>query len=284
MHGRASTGTTHSSASRTSTGTRLYRVYRPQVTAATTDEELWNIILSMLRNLNDDHVCLSDEKRRNCGGVQDAREPDDFSLDLVRSKYLKGGATDTLKGSFTYGWLADGIGYMHFSHFKAGAGPTDPGARRGSREARRRPGHGRRRARQSGRLGQNGGVRGEPVRRPQAELHADADALRPQARRPVAGGVPLRRARRPGAVHAAHDSPRAPPQREQRRHLRAGHARASPRHLRRGSHRGRPLGAVPGQDAERLDPVDRLQGYSGRKRRLLGRDRRASRHANGEHA
>jgi tetratricopeptide (TPR) repeat protein len=50
--------------------------------------------------------------------------PDDFSLDLVRSKYLKGGAADTLKGSFTYGWLAEGIGYMHFSHFKAGAGPT----------------------------------------------------------------------------------------------------------------------------------------------------------------
>jgi carboxyl-terminal processing protease len=102
----------------------LYRVYRPRVTPETTDEELWNIILDMMRNLNDDHVCLSDDKRRNCGGVQDAREPDDFSLDLVRSKYLKGGATDTLKGSFTYGWLADGIGYMHFSHFKAGAGPT----------------------------------------------------------------------------------------------------------------------------------------------------------------
>jgi tetratricopeptide (TPR) repeat protein len=102
----------------------LYRVYRPRVTAATTDEELWNIILDMIRNLNDNHVCLADEKRRNCGGVQDAREPDDFSLDLVRSKYLKGGAADTLKGSFTYGWLADGIGYLHFSHFKAGAGPT----------------------------------------------------------------------------------------------------------------------------------------------------------------
>ena len=102
----------------------LYRVYRPRVTPATTDEELWNIILSMLRHLNDSHVCLSDEKRRNCGGVMDAREPDDFSLDLVKSKYLKGGATDALKGSFTYGWVADGIGYMHFSHFKAGAGPT----------------------------------------------------------------------------------------------------------------------------------------------------------------
>ncbi len=102
----------------------LYRVYRPQVTPATTDEELWNIILSMLRNLNDGHVCLADAKRRNCGGVEDARLPDDFSIDLVRSKYLKSGASDTLKGSFTYGWLADGIGYLHFGHFKAGAGPT----------------------------------------------------------------------------------------------------------------------------------------------------------------
>ncbi|MFZ2489914.1 MAG: S41 family peptidase [Thermoanaerobaculia bacterium] len=102
----------------------LYRVYRPKVTPATTDEELWNIILDMMRNLNDNHVCLGDGTRRNCGGVQDTRKPDDFSLDLVRSKYLKGGATDTLKGSFTYGWLAEGIGYMHFSHFKAGPGPT----------------------------------------------------------------------------------------------------------------------------------------------------------------
>ena len=29
-------------------------------------------------------------------GLMDAREPDDFSLDLVKSKYLKGGAADTL--------------------------------------------------------------------------------------------------------------------------------------------------------------------------------------------
>ena len=102
----------------------LYKVYRPQVTPATTDEELWSILLSMLQNLNDAHVCLSDGTRRNCGGLMDAREPDDFSLDLVKSKYLKGGATDTLKGRFTYGWLSDGIGYIHFGDFKAGIGPT----------------------------------------------------------------------------------------------------------------------------------------------------------------
>ena len=65
---------------------------------------------------------------------------------------------------------------------QGGSRADDPGARCGPREARRRPGHGRRRARQPGRLGQNGGVRGEPVRRPQAELHADANTLRPQAR------------------------------------------------------------------------------------------------------
>lgn len=102
----------------------LYRVYRPRVVATTTDEELWDVILAMLRNLNDSHVCLADGARRNCGGAQDARDPDDFSLDLVRSRYLNGAAVDSLKGSLTYGWLADGIGYLHFGHFKAGPGPT----------------------------------------------------------------------------------------------------------------------------------------------------------------
>ena len=47
----------------------LYRVYRPQVTPATTDEELWDILLTMLRHLNDSHVCLADGTRRICGGL-----------------------------------------------------------------------------------------------------------------------------------------------------------------------------------------------------------------------
>ena len=102
----------------------LYRVYRPQVTPATTDEELWNILLTMLQHLNDSHVCLADGTRRNCGGLTEGLKPDDFSLDLVKSKYLQGRFTDALGGSFTSGWLADGIGYLHIGDFKHGIEPT----------------------------------------------------------------------------------------------------------------------------------------------------------------
>ena len=101
----------------------LYRVYRPQVTPATTDEELWNILLTMLQHLNDSHVCLADGARRICGGLTEAREPDDFSVKLVKTKYLQGKSTDALDGSFTSGWLADGIGYLHIGDFKDGIEP-----------------------------------------------------------------------------------------------------------------------------------------------------------------
>lgn len=102
----------------------LYRVYRPQVTPATTDEELWNILLTMLQHLNDSHVCLADSTRRSCGGLTEGLKPDDFSLDLVKTKYLQGKFTDALDGSFTSGWLAEGIGYLHIGDFKDGREPT----------------------------------------------------------------------------------------------------------------------------------------------------------------
>jgi tetratricopeptide (TPR) repeat protein len=102
----------------------LYRVYRPRVTPETSDGELWDIMLAMMRHLNDSHVCLSDEARRICVGLVDELERDDFSLDLVRSKYLQGESTDALDGSFTYGWLPGGIGYLHIADFKDGADAT----------------------------------------------------------------------------------------------------------------------------------------------------------------
>ncbi len=103
----------------------LYRVYRPQVTAATTREELWDILLGMMRHLNDEHVCLSDGNRRICAGKSDDRPPaKDFSIDLVKSKYLKEKPLVELENRFTYGWLDGGIGYLHIRDFKAGPEPT----------------------------------------------------------------------------------------------------------------------------------------------------------------
>lgn len=101
----------------------LYRVYRPQVTPATTDKELWEILLAMLGHLNDEHVCLADGSRRICAGQSEGRKADDFSLDLVKSTYLHGKFTDALGGSFVSGWLAEGVGYLYIGDFKDGLDP-----------------------------------------------------------------------------------------------------------------------------------------------------------------
>jgi len=60
----------------------IHRMYRPQVTAATTDEELWDILVTMLGTLNDAHVCLGDGKRRICAGGEYTLA-EDFSVDPV---------------------------------------------------------------------------------------------------------------------------------------------------------------------------------------------------------
>ena len=102
----------------------LYRTYRPRVTPQTTDQELWDILLAMLGHLNDAHVCLADETRRMCCGLTEGLKPGDFSLGLVKSKYLQDKALDALKGKFTYGWLTPAIGYVRIGDFKAGLDPT----------------------------------------------------------------------------------------------------------------------------------------------------------------
>jgi tetratricopeptide (TPR) repeat protein len=99
----------------------LYRVYRPQVSAATTDQELWDILLTMMGHLNDGHLCLADGTRRIGGGRNNGLFTNDgFSLDLVKSKYLQGKFSEALGGSFISGWLADGVGYLYIGDLKDG--------------------------------------------------------------------------------------------------------------------------------------------------------------------
>jgi hypothetical protein len=99
----------------------LHRIYRPQVTAETTDEELFDVLIAMIRHLNDAHVCINDGARRVCSGFIEELTMDDFSRQLVRSKYLQGDATVDPSGRFTYGWLAEGVGYVHIHDFKLSA-------------------------------------------------------------------------------------------------------------------------------------------------------------------
>lgn len=100
----------------------LYRVYRPQVTPETTDSQLYDIMMSMMRHLNDSHVGLTVGERRTCAGVVDELTREGFSLQLVTSKYLRDKASTALGGSFTHGWLTREIGYLHIGDFKDGIG------------------------------------------------------------------------------------------------------------------------------------------------------------------
>ncbi|UCF18585.1 MAG: tetratricopeptide repeat protein [Gemmatimonadota bacterium] len=96
----------------------LYRVYRPLVTAETTDDELFEIMSRLLGHLNDNHVGLATGTRQYRSGILSElrgegfaqQEMADFSLELVRSKYLAGELQ--AEGILRYGWLPDSIGYL----------------------------------------------------------------------------------------------------------------------------------------------------------------------------
>jgi len=96
----------------------LYRIYRPQVTSETSDGELFTILLNMVRHLNDAHVAIDDGSRRVSAGFIEELEMDDFSIDLVRTKYLRGKFSTAATGKFIHGWLTDEIGYLHIRDLK----------------------------------------------------------------------------------------------------------------------------------------------------------------------
>ncbi|MFH2053284.1 MAG: S41 family peptidase [bacterium] len=96
----------------------LYRVYRPQVTPAASDDELHRIVLEMLHHLNDGHVCIQTDTTRVCVGQADEIPREGFSRDLIVSTYLKGDTMRALESPLTCGWLSDRIGYLHIEDFK----------------------------------------------------------------------------------------------------------------------------------------------------------------------
>jgi hypothetical protein len=56
----------------------------------------------MLGALNDAHVCLADGKRRICGGsTEELTHAEDFSLDLVKTKYLHGMSSAAREGTYS---------------------------------------------------------------------------------------------------------------------------------------------------------------------------------------
>ncbi len=102
----------------------LYAIYRPRVDAETSDEELFDVISSLLGHLNDNHVRLSAGERRFQSGILGGMEMEDFSLDLVKEKYLENRAQTRVRDVFTFAWLSETIGYFHFRGFGSLADST----------------------------------------------------------------------------------------------------------------------------------------------------------------
>jgi C-terminal processing protease CtpA/Prc/Tfp pilus assembly protein PilF len=105
----------------------LYGVYRPRVTPATGDDDLFEIMSDMLGHLNDNHVFIAsdDPSRFFCAGYLSQV----FSgrglevLDELKSRrpppasYFQAGLKEGELGVFGYGRLSPEIGYIHINEF-----------------------------------------------------------------------------------------------------------------------------------------------------------------------
>jgi len=122
----------------------LHRTYSPMVKHETTQDELFKIMIGLLEHLNDNHVKLQSKApprffrsgvlgniNRDSGGehIPVGYNIPDFSLDLVKTKYLKGRYEERLPGTklaayfggdfplYIYAWIDKGVGYLHLRNF-----------------------------------------------------------------------------------------------------------------------------------------------------------------------
>jgi hypothetical protein len=99
----------------------LHIVYSSRISSSTTDSELWNIIAELISHLNDGHVNLFNKGFTKWAGSSEIgkRKADDFSLDLVKNKFL---STVTVVGAgfISYGKIKNkNIGYIDIATFQA---------------------------------------------------------------------------------------------------------------------------------------------------------------------
>lgn len=92
-----------------------YQIYRPMVSASTSDEELADIFKQMLGTLNDCHVYLTmpnEPTWRSNKHVNEKIEDELFDLELIKSHYLKNDFKINGYEYNTYGWIGN-VGYVH---------------------------------------------------------------------------------------------------------------------------------------------------------------------------
>ncbi|MFN7116310.1 MAG: S41 family peptidase [Saprospiraceae bacterium] len=98
----------------------MYAVYRPQVNDQMTEQEFYTVITQLLTPLQDNHVSLiptNSNLPRWSNDLENGLPKYDhlWSLDLLKSKYLKGFREF---GPIGYGWMQSrNIGYLHLSGF-----------------------------------------------------------------------------------------------------------------------------------------------------------------------
>jgi peptidase S41-like protein/tricorn protease-like protein len=111
----------------------IYKVYRPQVNANTSDDELIKIFSSMLGHLNDSHVVLVLEDNSFAfvaGYMQsysDKYGQEEFFKMMQKDRpmpesYFIQKPKTAENGQVTYGWIANDVGYIHLrciSDFKS---------------------------------------------------------------------------------------------------------------------------------------------------------------------
>jgi carboxyl-terminal processing protease len=106
----------------------IYRVYQPQVTALTTEKELWIIFRNMISYLDDSHTFIDNPSKDwffRSGSEENSFVEAEFSLDLVKSKYLETWQNIPNTGSndddeYIYGKVKNGdIGYVYLNRMEA---------------------------------------------------------------------------------------------------------------------------------------------------------------------
>ncbi len=92
----------------------LYQQYRPQVSANTTEQELFLIITQLLDPLDDNHIYLRAPRSAGIldysGGILGRSQQDDYSSSVLE-QYLQ--TRYNYGKAFTWGWLTADIGYIH---------------------------------------------------------------------------------------------------------------------------------------------------------------------------
>ncbi|MEM0993521.1 MAG: S41 family peptidase [Bacteroidota bacterium] len=92
----------------------IYTVYRPQVNAQTSEEELWQIFTQMIEYLDDSHTVIIKEDDYYVSGFElGAKAEENWSLELIEEKYVED-MTYILDEEFGYGKIKDrAIGYIY---------------------------------------------------------------------------------------------------------------------------------------------------------------------------